>query len=69
VNEERLLFGQNKHIERDVIYNSHVTSDQYDKLVDVHLQVLLPTMCKICKKRFASHLPGDNINEFKRQMK
>ena len=63
------MFGENTYIEKDVVYNSLVTSDQYDNLVDVHLQVLLPTMCTVCRKLFASHLPGGNLSEMSDEMK
>ena len=52
MNGELHVFGDNTYIEKDEIYNSLVTADQYDNIVEVFLQVLLPTLCTVSKKLF-----------------
>ncbi|XP_052268392.1 uncharacterized protein LOC127869771 [Dreissena polymorpha] len=69
MNGELLVFGDNTYIEKDEIYNSLVTSDQYDNIVEVFLQVLLPTLCTVSKKLFVDHLPGGKLTGLSDEMK
>ncbi|XP_060575562.1 uncharacterized protein LOC132733014 [Ruditapes philippinarum] len=66
---ELLIFGDNTYIEKDEIYNSLVTSDQYDNIAEVFLQVLLPTLCTVSKKLFVNHLPGGKLTDLSDEMK
>jgi len=69
MNGELLVFGENTYVEKDEIYNSLVTSDQYDNIVEVFLQVLLPTLCTVSRKLFVDHLPGGKFHEISPEMK
>jgi len=69
MNGELLVFGENTYVEKDEIYNSLVTSDQYDNIVEVFLQVLLPTLCTVSRNLFVDHLPGGKFHEISPDMK
>lgn len=62
MNGELLVFGDNTYIEKDEIYNSLVTSDQYDNIVEVFLQVLLPTLCTVSKKTLCRPFTWRQVN-------
>lgn len=69
MNGKLLVFGKYTYIEKDEIYKSLVTSDEFDNKVEVFLQVLLPTLCTVSKKLFVDHLPGGKLNDLSDEMK
>ena len=54
----RLSFANSQKLEKDVIFQRLIQTDEYDEKVETILKIMLPAMARLMQRIFADHLQG-----------
>lgn len=64
-----LVLGDDTYVEKNQIDNALIEQSPYDDIVQIYLEILLPSLGEMSARLFKPHLPGGELSELDSKLK